>query len=246
VYCQADIALLDDPLAAVDAHVGKHLFQKCIIEQLLLPRYPGAPKKSVILVTNALQYLNHPMVDKIVVLQDGRIWEQGTYAQLSNTPDSLFSQYLDVMNESGVMTSSTVGDVIVTSMSSNSLLSLDREIDDEVVVNNNSTINNNTNNSRLRKVAIQSLKINEALLDATTEGRNETKLYAQGNNIKKQVGELMTSESKERVVGKVSAQIYLSWSKAAGGIWIPVIILIVFAMVECVNVSSKWWLTYCK
>lgn len=30
VYREADIYLLDDPLSAVDPHVGKHLFDKCI------------------------------------------------------------------------------------------------------------------------------------------------------------------------------------------------------------------------
>ena len=29
-YRRADTYLLDDPLSAVDAHVGKHLFEKCI------------------------------------------------------------------------------------------------------------------------------------------------------------------------------------------------------------------------
>ena len=30
VYADADIVLLDDVLSAVDAHVGKHIFDKCI------------------------------------------------------------------------------------------------------------------------------------------------------------------------------------------------------------------------
>ena len=30
VYCNADIYLLDDPLSAVDAHVGKHIFDHVI------------------------------------------------------------------------------------------------------------------------------------------------------------------------------------------------------------------------
>jgi len=30
VYCNADTYLFDDPLSAVDAHVGKHIFEKVI------------------------------------------------------------------------------------------------------------------------------------------------------------------------------------------------------------------------
>ena len=35
-YHDADLYLLDDPLAAVDEHVGKDLFNKCIVDELLL------------------------------------------------------------------------------------------------------------------------------------------------------------------------------------------------------------------
>lgn len=47
VYSNRDIFLLDDPLSAVDAHVGKHIFEKCIKKEL--------QGKSVILVTHQLQ-----------------------------------------------------------------------------------------------------------------------------------------------------------------------------------------------
>ena len=69
VYHDADVYLLDDPLAAVDAHVGKDLFNKCIIDELLLGKSKSnvsstRPERNatVILVTNALQHLSHSMV----------------------------------------------------------------------------------------------------------------------------------------------------------------------------------------
>lgn len=49
VYSNRDIILLDDPLSAVDAHVGKHIFEKCIKKEL--------KGKSVILVTHQLQVI---------------------------------------------------------------------------------------------------------------------------------------------------------------------------------------------
>ena len=104
VYHDADIYLLDDPLAAVDAHVGKHIFQKCIVDELLLRKSSTSRmerQSSVLLVTNAIQYLSDPNVSKIVVLDGGNIAEVGTYDELSNQPSSLFSSFLSVIEETG-------------------------------------------------------------------------------------------------------------------------------------------------
>lgn len=60
VYKDADIYLLDDPLSAVDTHVGKHLFEECIVGFL--------KGKTRILVTHQLQYLKK--VDHLVVLNN--------------------------------------------------------------------------------------------------------------------------------------------------------------------------------
>uniref|UniRef100_A0A667Z628 Multidrug resistance-associated protein 4 n=1 Tax=Myripristis murdjan TaxID=586833 RepID=A0A667Z628_9TELE len=72
VYQDADIYLLDDPLSAVDAEVGRHLFEQCICGLL--------KNKTRILVTHQLQYLK--AADHIVVLMEGHVMAQGTYDEL--------------------------------------------------------------------------------------------------------------------------------------------------------------------
>ena len=102
VYHGADISLIDDALSAVDAHVAKHLFNECITKDLLASDGNSSQNRSVILATNALQHLNHPRVDKIVVLREGRIVEQGSYKELSEDKSSEFSRFLAVIDETGV------------------------------------------------------------------------------------------------------------------------------------------------
>ncbi|XP_037646450.1 multidrug resistance-associated protein 4-like isoform X3 [Sebastes umbrosus] len=75
VYQDADIYLLDDPLSAVDAEVGRHLFEECICGFLR--------KKPRILVTHQLQYLK--AADQIVVLKQGQMVARGTYSELQGS-----------------------------------------------------------------------------------------------------------------------------------------------------------------
>ncbi|KRJ97656.1 multidrug resistance-associated protein 1 isoform X10 [Drosophila yakuba] len=74
VYSDADLYLLDDPLSAVDAHVGKHIFEEVIGPKGILAR------KSRVLVTHGVTFL--PQVDSIYVLKMGEISESGTFDQL--------------------------------------------------------------------------------------------------------------------------------------------------------------------
>ncbi len=105
VYHGADISLIDDALSAVDAHVAKHIFDECITKDLLEGDGECFGKRSVILATNALQYLSHPRVDKIVVMKEGRVVEQGSYKELSDDKESEFSRFLAVIDETGVKAS---------------------------------------------------------------------------------------------------------------------------------------------
>ena len=73
-YSDADIYLLDDPLSAVDSHVGKHIFENVIGANGILS------SKTRILVTHSLTYL--PNTDKIIVMKNGKISEIGSYSEL--------------------------------------------------------------------------------------------------------------------------------------------------------------------
>ncbi|XP_073159954.1 multidrug resistance-associated protein 1-like isoform X3 [Lepidochelys kempii] len=89
VYSNADLYLLDDPLSAVDVHVGKHLFEKLIGPSGLLKN------KTRILVTHNLTLL--PQTDVIIVMEDGRIAHMGTYQELlSERPN--FAELLQVFS----------------------------------------------------------------------------------------------------------------------------------------------------
>ncbi|XP_013144481.1 PREDICTED: probable multidrug resistance-associated protein lethal(2)03659 [Papilio polytes] len=72
VYRQADIYLLDDPLSAVDAHVGKQLFNECITGYLR--------HTTRVLVTHQLHYLK--AADYIVIMNNGSIEAKGSYDEL--------------------------------------------------------------------------------------------------------------------------------------------------------------------
>ena len=71
-YASADVYLMDDPLSAVDAHVGRHLVDECLTKLL--------QGRTRILVTHQLQFL--PEADMIVMMEDGSIARSGTHAEL--------------------------------------------------------------------------------------------------------------------------------------------------------------------
>ena len=101
IYCGADVQIFDvsvplrsvfsrrltdilqDPLSALDAHVGRTVFQ-----QVFMNNSEGRTK---ILVTHALHFL--PQVDYIYTIADGQIMERGTYAELMEN-DGVFSKFV--------------------------------------------------------------------------------------------------------------------------------------------------------
>ncbi|EAW78307.1 ATP binding cassette subfamily C member 5 [Homo sapiens] len=74
LYSDRSIYILDDPLSALDAHVGNHIFNSAIRKHL--------KSKTVLFVTHQLQYLVD--CDEVIFMKEGCITERGTHEELMN------------------------------------------------------------------------------------------------------------------------------------------------------------------
>ncbi|KAJ3207917.1 Multidrug resistance-associated protein 1 [Entophlyctis luteolus] len=82
-----DVYILDDPLSALDAHVSKAIFEHTIAS-------PVMSSKTVILATHLLHVL--PKVDRVIVMEEGKIVQYGSYTELMAQPSGkLFSLMKD-------------------------------------------------------------------------------------------------------------------------------------------------------
>ncbi|XP_063242885.1 ATP-binding cassette sub-family C member 10 [Bacillus rossius redtenbacheri] len=88
VYQDKKIYFLDDILSAVDVHVARHIFQKCVRGLLR--------SKTCVLCTHHVQYLLS--ADNVVVMEDGRIQQQGK----PNVVLANFDEYLLLENVAGI------------------------------------------------------------------------------------------------------------------------------------------------
>lgn len=80
VYARADTYIMDDPLAAVDEHVAKHLIEHVLGPNGLLH------SKTKVLSTNKISVLS--IADSITLLENGEIIQQGTYSEVTKDENS--------------------------------------------------------------------------------------------------------------------------------------------------------------
>ncbi|GAB1315033.1 ATP-binding cassette transporter yor1 [Madurella fahalii] len=84
IYFNADIVLMDDPLSAVDAHVGRHIFDNAILGLL--------KDKCRILATHQLWVLSR--CDRIIWMEEGKIQAIDTFDNLMKNSEG-FQQLME-------------------------------------------------------------------------------------------------------------------------------------------------------
>ncbi|XP_068237783.1 multidrug resistance-associated protein 1-like isoform X4 [Palaemon carinicauda] len=231
VYADNDIYLLDDPLSAVDSHVGKHIFEQVIGPQGMLN------KKTRILVTHSVTYL--PQVDKIIVLKNGVVTEHGTYAELVSKKGEFQAFLLEYLSEAaGEEVDEEDLEEIKNQLADNmghevftrqiSRISEKRDSESESIQDLERSPENTRSSIRQRvKRVSESEKTKEKLPPAPPH--------------QAKIGEKLIEVEKAET-GKVSANVYAYYIKAVGVV--AVTLTFIFGVLAQVStVGSNIWLT---
>lgn len=221
LYQKADIYLLDDPLSAVDAHVGKALFENAIMNAL--------SGKTRVLVTHQLQYM--PKVDHIIVVNDGKITEQGTYDQLMRDGKEFAKLIINHVHE---------------------------KEEEQTKPTHSRSSSSSEDAAALAELAIIAQTHGKAVFDDSAASISSSDMegniplkqdedqqmvdldLAEKEEKKEDSGKLMIAE--ERATGSVSSSIYITYAKAIGGYGLTTIILLFFILESGTKISSDYWL----
>ncbi|XP_040290615.1 canalicular multispecific organic anion transporter 1-like [Bufo bufo] len=221
VYQNTDIYILDDPLSAVDAHVGKHIFEKVVGPNGLLKN------KTRILVTHGVSFLKH--TDEIVVLVNGGVTETGsyktllanngafaeflkTYAKQDNTKDSEATVLLNTDEDDGedpVEQAAEGAEDIVTT-------TLKRE-----------------NSLHRRKLSSMNGSLRRSLKEVAKNKGEDEKTIEKGQK-------LIEKETVE--TGKVKFSLYLKYLRAVGWVYSSSI-LVTYALQTASFVGQNIWIS---
>uniref|UniRef100_A0A914LYZ1 Uncharacterized protein n=1 Tax=Meloidogyne incognita TaxID=6306 RepID=A0A914LYZ1_MELIC len=185
-YLDRDIYFLDDPLSAVDSHVGKHIFDKLIGSKNGLLK-----TKTRVLVTHGLSFLKY--CDQIIVVKDGQVTESGSYH--------------DLLKSSGEL-SEIIEEYVLKQQSTTDI---NEEPDDEIldVLDELEKIHPEKSLSRLsaRRVTSESETSGKAVMPQQKES---TTTIPQKKLITKII------EKEEVFTGKVKFGVYLEYLRAVG------------------------------
>ncbi|KAF0689985.1 Aste57867_18629 [Aphanomyces stellatus] len=211
IYQDADVYIFDDVLAAVDSHVGTDIFRLCMLQLLRA--------KCVLMVTNNLSVLPH--CDRIVVLDAGRVVEQGEYATLLDETSTGRTGALAAMVATFQGGSASPPPTATTSS--------DDDDDD---------------NDRVDRLVDSIGTIDPAAVDAAVAQR--TKSLSDMADDDDEVADHASATligKEDRATGQVGWPIYLVWINACGGAVVAAGVFCVYLFAQGMTLSSTLWLS---
>jgi len=258
IYTEKDIYIFDDPISALDAHVGERIMKNCILGYL--------KEKTRILVTHALQYLK--FVDRIIILKEGKIIWEGKYDQLIN--ESFYSEFSMKINnkkseEAINNPHSTSNDENENGDSKSNQKNLIEEKIDEVIKSRKQSIKEKSNeedNEKNKSEIDEIISENEIILKNYNKNEANLKnIKSLNQNIdiendhkankiteekqtdfkKSEIKRITVDEDKE--VGSVKWSVYFSYVKMMGGYFVFIILILIIMSWQSLRLFSDIYLT---
>ncbi|KAG0166831.1 hypothetical protein DFQ30_006735 [Apophysomyces sp. BC1015] len=223
IYARADIYLLDDPLSAVDAHVGKSIFENVIGPEGILKN------KARLLVTHGITYLHR--VNNVVMLREGEIALQGSFDDLMSQRSELYT----LVTEYGNQVEQENGD---DQNSEETLGEVTQEIQHTAsgLCEEESVMNREIEHARRER-----LNSMHSLASLTTLRRASLASLQRNRKISNKKDRLITTE--EGAKGSVESDVYKQYAKACSTV--GVVMIIVFqAISQGSQVGANLWLKY--
>ncbi|EDV20619.1 uncharacterized protein TRIADDRAFT_50946 [Trichoplax adhaerens] len=240
VYSNSDVYILDDPLSAVDAHVGKHIFEQVIGHHGMLRH------KTRIFVTHGVGFL--PYVDKIVVLEDGDIVESGSFDELLSRRGA-FADFL-ITYTNTEMNKPEEERIAEEELVNDELSQLPDEIRDRLKSissqhGRSSSAGSRDSYERQRQVSFKD-SLDVRSLSTVSERRSRVSTTQEDkDSILKQVKVISEKkkliEEEKAAVGHVKLGVFIYYMKSMG--WLATILILISRVaIEGCSVGSNVWL----
>ena len=229
VYNDAEIYLLDDPLSAVDSHVGKHIFENVISQEGLLSN------KTRVLVTHGVTFL--PKTDHIIVMKDGKVSEQGSYEDLLNQKGEFANFLVEYMSEKD---DEFAGDEVFADIRAGLEETLGKnEFSRQISQRQDSLKSGDI--IEVKKAASKSRMMTQKSRSVSSDKSKEVDENTTQPEVKKQGTTLIEEENVE--TGNVSFLIYKYYAKKYG---ILGAIFTIFGMIfyQGSNIGTNYWLSF--
>ena len=229
MYQDADVYIMDDPLSAVDVHVGRHIFENFI---------NGAIKsKARLLITNQLTYLSQ--ADKVVMLENGKILVQGTLEECQESP--AFQRLLSEHNAKAGETKEE------DAQKDNKVpKSVKRDITSKLIEKTIASAPADGNklgsvrSGIVRTETFEKVKEDVQNEDSGKRGITRFETMRKENQKPDQSGKLMIKEDQE--VGQVTGKVYWNYIKAYG-VWSFVGLICFWSSEQAVRILTNWYLS---
>ncbi|XP_069836109.1 ATP-binding cassette sub-family C member 2 [Dendropsophus ebraccatus] len=220
VYHDTDIYILDDPLSAVDAHVGKHIFEKVVGPNGLLKN------KTRVLVTHGVSFLKH--TNEIVVLVNGRVTETGSYKTLVAN-NGAFAEFLRTYAKQEQAKDSEPTVLLADKDEDGEDPIEQAEVAEDIVT---TTLKRESSLHR-RKLGSMNGTIRRSLKDVAKDKGEDEKKIAKGQ-------QLIEKETME--TGKVKFSVYIKYLRAIGWSY-STCILVAYILQNAAFVGQNIWLS---